>query len=339
MTVPGGLEKLRRDLRRVARRSRKLRSFYYETKSMSRRVYLEFMERRARISESDGSCQTGGVRPENMVWVFGSGRSGSTWIRSIFSEMGGHRIWEEPMVGKLFGEFHDKADTESLRSAGFILGDSTRNGWKRAIRNFVLEVARYSYPRLGPGEYLIVKEPNGSIGASLLMEAFPESRMVLLIRDPRDVVSSVLDASKEGGWLHERWDSGASEQPGLADDNPDEFVESWARVYRDGVGNALRAYRSHRGPKAFVRYEDLVDNTHAAMNRLYSDLGIPYSTAELARAIKKFSWANIPEKEKGPGKFFRKGRPGGWREDLTPEQVRLVEEINASILREFYPPS
>ena len=126
----------------------------------------------------------------------------------------------------------------------------------------MLEVARYSYPRLGPGEYLIIKEPNGSIGASLLMEAFPESRMVLLIRDPRDVVSSVLDASKKGGWLHERWDSGASEQPGLADDNPDEFVESWAKVYRDGVGNALRAYRSHRGPKALIRYEDLVDNTY-----------------------------------------------------------------------------
>ena len=328
-----GLEKLRRDLRRVARRSRRLRSFYYEIKSRGRRVYLSLMG----FGRLDG--EVGGVRPENVVWIFGSGRSGSTWMRSIFGEMDGHHIWEEPMVGKLFGEFHEEADAESLRSAGFILGNSTRNGWRRAVRNFVLEVARYSYPRLGPEEYLIIKEPNGSIGAPLLMEALPESRMVLLIRDPRDVVSSVLDAARKGGWLHERRNDGASKRPDPADKNPDRFVKSWARVYAEGVGNALRAYRSHRGPKALVRYEEMVDDTHAAMNRLYSGLGIPYDEMELARAIKKFSWTNIPEKEKGPGKFFRKGRPGGWREDLTPKQARLVEETNASILREFYPES
>ena len=333
--MKGDLEKLRRDLRRMARKSRKLRGFYYETESLGRRFYLDLMKLGARGRDGE----TGGVRPENMVWIFGSGRSGSTWMRSIMSEMEGHHIWEEPMVGKLFGEFHDKADAESLRSAGFILGNSTRNGWRPAVRNFVLEVAHYTFPRLGPEEYLIIKEPNGSIGAPLLMEALPESRMVLLIRDPRDVVSSVLDAAKKGGWLHERRNDGASKRPDPADENPDEFVESWAGVYGEGVGNALRAYRTHRGPKALVRYEEMVDDTCATMNRLYTGLGIPYDETELARAIKKFSWANIPEKEKGPGKFFRKGRPGGWKDDLIPKQARIVEEITAPILREFYPES
>lgn len=336
--MAGGIEKLRRDLRRMARKSRRLRGFYYETKSLGRRFYLGFMVEIARFTEKNGEVPAGGVGPESMVWVFGSGRSGSTWVRSIMSEMDGHRIWEEPMVGKLFGEFHARADAESRRSAGFILGDSTRKGWRRAIRNFVLEVARYSFPRLGPGEYLVVKEPNGSIGAPLLMEALPESRMVLLIRDPRDVISSVLDASKKGGWLRERWDD-AAEQPELADEDPDGFVKSWAAVYRDGVGNALRAYRVHPGPKALVKYEDLVDDTHTAMSRLYCEIGVPYSDAQLVRAMEKFSWASIPEAEKGPGKFFRKGEPGGWREDLTPEQVSIVEEANAPILREFYPSS
>ena len=40
------------------------------------------------------------------------------------------------------------------------------------------------------------------MGAPLLMEALPESRMILLVRDPRDVAASTLDAAKEGGWLH-----------------------------------------------------------------------------------------------------------------------------------------
>jgi hypothetical protein len=45
----------------------------------------------------------------------------------------------------------------------------------------------------------MIKEPNGSVGAPLLTEALPESRMILLVRDPSDVISSLLDAAREGG--------------------------------------------------------------------------------------------------------------------------------------------
>ena len=33
------------------------------------------------------------------------------------------------------------------------------------------------------------------------------------------------------------------------------------------------------------------------------------------------AWENIPDRKKGAGKFYRKGSPGGWSEDLTPEQI------------------
>ena len=131
-----------------------------------------------------------GVRPENIVWIFGSGRSGSTWLRSMMGDPSRHLVWEEPMVGQLFGDFHRRAEKDNLAPPDFVMADATRRGWIRSIRNFVLDGARYSRPRLGPDDYLIIKEPNGSVGAPLLMEALPESRMILLIRDPRDVVAS-----------------------------------------------------------------------------------------------------------------------------------------------------
>jgi hypothetical protein len=49
------------------------------------------------------------------------------------------------------------------------------------------------------------------------------------------------------------------------------------------------------------------------------------------------AWEGIPEDEKGKGKFRRKAQPGSWIEDLTPEQARVVEEITAPLLKEFYP--
>src|SRR3712207_6950789 len=58
----------------------------------------------------------------------------------------------------------------------------------------------FPYTTLFRSDYLVVKEPNGSIGAPLLMEALPESRMILLVRDPRDVAASSIDARRKGGW-------------------------------------------------------------------------------------------------------------------------------------------
>ena len=72
------------------------------------------------------------------------------------------------------------------------------------------------------------------------------------------------------------------------------------------------------------------------MKRMYSELGIAVDEGELARAVERHSWENIPQRKKGEGKFYRKATPGGWREDLTPEQARTVESIAAPLLEEFY---
>lgn len=85
-----------------------------------------------------------------------------------------------------------------------------------------------------------------------------------------------------------------------------------------------------------MRYEDLRSDTLGAMRRLYAALDIDVDADELSRAVEKHAWENIPAEKKGEGKFFRKAAPGGWREDLTPRQVRIVEEITAPLLEEFY---
>jgi hypothetical protein len=323
-------------LRRVAKRSRTLRRIKGRLKGRRQQIQFELAGLRARLA-GDGT-DSGAVKPENMVWIFGSGRSGSTWLRSMMGEMSGHHVWEEPMVGRLFGEFYSRSPQENRRSGDFIMGEPIRRGWTRSIRNFVLDGAGYSNPRTGADDYLIIKEPNGSIGAPLLMEALPESRMVLLVRDPRDVVASVLDAAREGGWLYEsRNGGGASKKRVAAEKRPRAFAGERARVYRRGVRNAKEAYDAHGGPKALIRYEDLVADTPGTMRRLYAALGIDVNPDELERAVEKHAWENVPQEEKGKGKFYRKGRPGGWREDLTPEQAKTVERITAPLLEEFYP--
>jgi hypothetical protein len=283
-------------------------------------------------TSADGHS-AGGVSPENMIWIFGTGRTGSTWLAAMMEEPEGHEVWFEPRVGTIF-------DPQRFQRHGgkhFILASQYKDVWLRSIRNFILDGANARFPELAGG-YLAVKEPGGSVGSGLIMKALPESGMVLLIRDPRDVVASWLDATRKGGWQTRRRGEGGRRAESLAETKPNAFVRRHADAYLQHVGSARRAYEAHAGRKVVVRYEDLRADTLGTMKHMYSELGVPVEEARLAEAVEKHSWENIPEEEKGQGKFYRKATPEAWREDLTRRQVKTVERITAPLLEEFYPP-
>jgi len=121
-----------------------------------------------------------------------------------------------------------------------------------------------------------------------------------------------------------------------ADEQPDTFVRKRARTYQGDIRLTEQAYEAHEGRKVLVRYEDLRADTLGTMKRIYSTLEIPVDERELARVIEKYSWENIPKDKKGAGKIRRKASPGGWREDLTPKQIEIIEKETAQILDQFY---
>lgn len=276
-----------------------------------------------------------GVAPGSLVWIFGSGRTGSTWLSRLMGEVEGHSVWFEPQVGDLFGGFYYGARDRQRASGNFVLGDPRRETWLRSVRNLVLDGAAARFPDLVENGYLIIKEPQGSIGAPLLMQALPESRQILLIRDPRDVVASTLDAHREGSWAHGR-NQDMSEDDVMANERPDEFVRMRIGTHYKRLERAWQSYEEHEGTKVLVRYEDLQSDTLGTLKRIYSELGMTVEEDTLSTAVEKHSWESLPEERKGEGKFYRKGASGGWKEDLTPEQVAIVEEIAAPLIREFY---
>lgn len=284
-----------------------------------KKAELENAELRARLAAG------GVVDPNKIIWVFGAGRTGSTWLAAMMGELEKHEVWFEPWVGELFNPNHMKV--ENRRGKSFILAPRYKKDWLGSIRTFVLDGASARFPEFAANSYLVIKEPGGSAGAPLLMEALPESRMVMLVRDPRDVAASWADAHRKGSWMAER--KGEKELNAL--------IQNAARRYLQHMGGARRAYDVHTGRKVLVKYEELRADTLGTMKRLYSELGVEVAEQELARAVEKHSWENIPKEQKGEGKFYRKANPGGWREDLTSRQVEVVEEITAPILEEFYP--
>jgi Sulfotransferase family len=290
----------------------------------------EISRLRARLAQGGSDATAGGIPPEHFIWVFGVARTGSSWLGAMMGDLDDHATWYEPYVGDVFGyAYYMRAGEQQRMREDYILGDPYREAWIRSLRTFVLEGADARFPELGENGYLVVKEPNGSVGAPLLVEALPESRVILLVRDPRDVVASLLAAQRGGSW-------GAGEDA-LADTDPDEFVRQRARMYDASFGKAWEAYEAHNGRKVATRYEDLRYDALGELQKIYSSLAIPIEEERLRRVVEKHAWENIPERQKGPNKPRRKARPGGWREDLTPGQARMVEEITTPVMNEFYP--
>lgn len=260
------------------------------------------------------------VNAKNIIWILGSPRTGSTWLSRILGDLTGHLVWNEPFFGVVLARNHI-VNREYLKHKNFILGEPHKEVWIKSMRRLFLDVCENKFPDINHKHYLIVKEPNGSLSAPLIMEAFPESKLVFLIRDGRDVVASVLDATRKGGW--DKYGSEVATQQ-----SDEEFVEQLARNYLAHVSAVGEAYANHPdGLKATIRYEELRTRPFESIQDVYRALHIDLNEAELKKAIEKYSWDNVPAEKKGEGKFFRKAKPGSWREDLTEQQARIVERV------------
>ena len=157
---------------------------------------------------------------ERLLWIFGSPRSGSTWLLRMLTEHERIVPVNEPLIGVHLGLMLPDAvdlevDLEALDSEGFMVRQlradnpddffaaEFRDVWLPALgellrKRFAAHAQRY--PRNPLDAVLAIQEPNGSQSADLIMGAFPRSRFVFLLRDGRDVVDSILAASQPDTW-------------------------------------------------------------------------------------------------------------------------------------------
>jgi len=286
---------------------------------------------RAMLDKRDAGGQVEGIRPENVVWVLGSGRTGSSWLTFMMGDLPDHTRWNEPRIGSMFGYLYYEVAWTRQATKHFILANDYEETWLSSLRSLVLSGALTRFPERAEGGYVVIKEPHGSIGAPLLMKALPESRMIFLVRDPRDVVASAMAVT-----LVPKGGRNRASRVKKVETQAEKFVRQRAKNYLRDINNTEQAYEAHEGRKVLVRYEDLRADTLGTMKRIYSALEIPVDEGYLAEVVEKRSFENIPEEKKGLGTIRRKATPGGWREDLTPEQVEIIERENAKILNRFY---
>ena len=178
---------------------------------------------------------------------------------------------------------------------------------------------------------VVIKEPNGSQSADLIMSALPRARLLFLLRDGRDVVDSELAANQTGSWVSRGF-------PGVSGIDPHdrrEFIVQSAHKWLWRTEVVQQAYREHRGPKLLVRYEDLLADPHRHARAIFDWLELEITDEHLGDLIAETGFEQMPEQERGADRFFRAASPGLWRENLSAEEQAALMEVVGSKLSEL----
>jgi hypothetical protein len=286
-----------------------------------------------------------------IVWIFGSPRSGSTWLLRLLGEHPAVAPMNEPLIGLYLSPFLCDlpgfeattldSDTFSIRTVqarkpAQFFAEEFRPVWNRTLRRLIRErfmahLLRFPASKRASETLLLVKEPSGSQSADLIMGALPRSRLLFLLRDGRDVVDSELAANSPGSWISQEF-PGAR---GIGADDRLEFVTKSACkwLWRTEVVEA--AFARHSGPKLLVRYEDLRRESLQQVRAVYDWLGLAVDEADLRDHVERHSFEQLPEGARGPLSFFRSSEPGAWRTNLSPEEQAAVERIIGPKLRKL----
>ncbi len=219
-------------------------------------------------------------------------------------------------------------------SAAYFFSRHYEEAWRPAARELVF--ARFkAHAKRAEDELsvtdpaVLIKEPNGSFAADLVLELLPRSRMVFLIRDGRDVIDSQLA-------LHEPGGRHAPKRLMRTDDERKDLVTLLAERWVSSMRVCAKAYeRLPPDQKTTVRYESLLSEPAETLRDLFRFLGIPRSEDEIAEAVAAEDFSAIPESRRGISTGKRAATPALWRENLDAREQETIADIAGPTLREL----
>jgi hypothetical protein len=288
--------------------------------------------------------------PGRLGWIFGSSRSGSTWLLRMLAGLERVIPIDDPHLGHHLGVWRpiplawatakDPPKLGTLadfkrRKRDYLFSDRYREHWMPQLRELISArfeaQAAEDIAEAGGIEdpIVVVKEP-GSHAADTIMELFPDSYLIFLLRDGRDVVDSWLDAYRDGSWAT---DEGAYP---LDDAGRPALIRWQSSVWLHRTEVVQQTYaRTDPQRRVLVRYEELRADPVTELARICETIGIEPAEGQLERIAAANEFSRVPDARKGAGREIRRAKPGGWAAHMSREEIIAMHEILADKLDEL----
>ena len=161
------------------------------------------------------------------------------------------------------------------------------------------------------------------------MECLPNSKIIFLVRDGRDVVDSWIDAHREGSWEPDR-KSLKTPQERM------QKITEYSNYWKNLTSTVQIAYQKHNPDlRLLVKYENLRKDTLSELKKVYEFLDIKTDDSELEQIIDKYRFEKIPFFSRGKGKFHRSAKPGNWKKNFNQQEQEAMNSIMGPALKKM----
>jgi glycosyltransferase involved in cell wall biosynthesis len=232
---------------------------------------------------------------ENLVFIIGPPRSGTTWILSLLKE-------HPDVLAATMDTLGVRVNDAETLETGIFLED-------RGLSDSQIKERFFSLSQANPGKIIVEKTPIHTFYVHRIRSIFPLAAVLLVERDGRDVAASMVEVARD----KDAWWRGA----------PKTVAEA-AMLWRQYAEAALEVIERYK--PCLVRYEDLLNDPHAELKRVLSILGLGIEHAdnhiEASRKGKNILIKGV----------FRKGLAGGWKHVFSKDDVETFKAVAGGLL-------
>jgi Sulfotransferase domain len=270
----------------------------------------------------------------NTVWVASYPKSGSTWLRAVYTAL---RREAEPDINDL-GAGNIAAERRIFDTGLGVRSSDLTPDEIDLLRPRADEVACEG---AGVDVWRKIHDALFSGPSGELVVSVAATRIALyMVRDPRDVaVSLAHQAAKPLTWAVERLGSSGA-------------VSKSARRLDSQLRQRLGTWSEHVAswtdappfPVHVVRYEDCLTDALPTFRALFAATGLNPTDTALTEALAGCAWEHLREQEEAAGfreggtgksRFFRRGIAGAWVEEMPGELARRIEDQHGEVMVRF----
>jgi hypothetical protein len=281
-------------------------------------------------------------------WLASYPKSGNTWMRILLANLAAGR-GDGIDINKLGGGFATARapfDRLTLIDSGLLDGDEVDALRPQVHRALAGDLGNDEYgPTDAPARFVKVHDAyhRTANGEPVLGGRAAAAGALIIVRDPRDVAPSLAH--------HSRFDIDRTIT--FMNDDDACFCDEIDRGHQQ-LRQKLTSWSDHVGswlsqrdlPVHLLRYEDLQRAPVASLRAVLDFAGWPATDDAIERALTLSTFDRLAALERDKGfreaphrlGFFRRGKVGAWRDELSAAQVACIEEHHGSMMQRLgYP--
>lgn len=264
---------------------------------------------------------------KSIHWIISYPKSGSTWFRIFLSNLTKDDLSKSIDINALecttLGCSRALFDCYSCVSSGD-LTQSEIDDLRPEIFN------AFSSDSIAPKFVKLHESSSLNDSGFPLFPPEATAGALYIVRNPLDMVASLANHTNKS--LDEAIDilNDENYRMGTSPDSIqlDQLIQSWSLHVNSWLDAAKGEYKLH-----LLKYEDMVANSVVAFTSAVRFLGLDHTTDEIESALEASSFETLKATEQAHGfrekpassnGFFRKGKVGAWREELSESQVERV---------------